>query len=200
MRSFSRKIEESRACFLEKVWPLVSKRCGGGRIMQVEGMPGAKELDCYAGIDLWQVQDNESHIRGIASRISNTRKLFETFTIRYSTEWGVAHTEFAKRVKAIEREWLYPALTIQACTKPTDTGAHGEVRWIGITRTKDLFSHIKSGVQGQDANKPADWYIQRIDPQGRYGSTDRKQFVVVLPEAMTKRGYRVDVVKTTRTA
>jgi hypothetical protein len=135
-----RDLSRSAAAFSQLVWPLISERCGGGEIVQVESETDAKTLDVMAGIDAWQVVPKLGVMRGIASRVQwgskSSRFPYNTFTIRYNRPSGHT-TEFAKRLQAIEaadKGWLYPHLTIQAYLDG-DT-----VLSVGVVRTADLFA------------------------------------------------------------
>lgn len=144
----TRILKRSSKHFIDHVWPVVGEVIGGGKIIPVEGVTDigfAKSLDMIAGIDAWQIFENENNLkcmRGIASRVQWYRKEwdksypFNTFTIRYSLASGSA-TEYDKRVYAINNKndyILFPAVTIQSYL-----GESGlPIFSIGIIFTKEL--------------------------------------------------------------
>lgn len=129
-RSFKTDLTTSAKAFEVKVWPKIKRICGGGFLVKVEDEE-KKLLDIYAGIDAWQVCEDNRAMRGIASRVQwNT--IYSTFSIRTSRRF--AKTEFEKRLEAItsDRGFLYPHLTVQAYIV-------GGIVTAGVVRTKDLF-------------------------------------------------------------
>lgn len=167
----------SSTLFVEQVWPIIKPFLDNGELMSMEGRPDielAKQLDMKAGIDGWQI--HKDGIRGIASRIQESKRLWDTFTIRLSRDSG-AITEFEKRLKAIEspdRGWIYPALTVQAYAATKK----GPILSCGITNTKDLIQYIKSGLH----------YTRR---------TSNASFAVCIWRKMIKNGYYVKIITAT---
>jgi len=99
----------------------------------------AKTLDQLAGIDLWYFNTTLG-VRGVANRIQFGNKNWKTFTVRKDRESG-AKTEYEKRKKAIENEWLYPIMTIQGYFNETTKKVLG---WAGA-KTKDIIWMIDNG-------------------------------------------------------
>lgn len=151
-------MDKSAYDFKNIVWPIISSKIGGGRIVPVETVTDesfTKELDMYAGIDSWQVDDNKSCIRGIASRVQwynpswSSPYPFNTFTIRYRTKTGRL-AEYSKKMLAYKnietKGYLFPAITIQAyMDKP-----RGNLWSWGAIYTRVLYSYIdKYGYEAE---------------------------------------------------
>jgi len=137
----------SAAAFRQIVWPAIRDWCGGGVIQQVEGKD-ADTLDIYAGIDAWQVFEDDKAMRGIASRIQyDTKKSgypYNTFSIRKSRP--VSATEYEKRLASVlsDRGLVYPHLTVQAYLDDKKCS----VLSVAACRTKDLFLYVDmKGIQ-----------------------------------------------------
>ena len=124
MSDIDKKISKSASDFENIVWPEISNRIGGGRIKSVEATVSSKEfaheLDVYAGIDAWQLIDNYSALRGIASRIQwhnpkwKKPYPFNTFSVRTSLKSN-GETEYHKRLFAINNPQyglLFPTITV----------------------------------------------------------------------------------------
>ncbi len=115
----------------------------GGSIETVEGVTDDDMmllLDRLSGIDLWHINKNIG-IRGVGSRIqkpkiSGLKEDWRTFTIRKERESG-AKTEYAKRKDAIEKNYLYPYLTLQAYISYDN-----KLLSFAIARTKDIIECI----------------------------------------------------------
>jgi hypothetical protein len=113
-------LSNSASDFVRIVWPNIcaADGIGGGRIIPVEAVSAddfASELDVLAGVDAWQIVENNRGMRGIASRVQWGNN-FQSFSIRYSTPSG-AETEFQKRLRALnnpDEGYLLPHLTVQA--------------------------------------------------------------------------------------
>jgi len=136
-------IGDSAKDFLNIVWPRVSQLpiIGGGKLKPVESVTekgfGIK-LDTLAGIDAWQVTENPSGIRGIASRVQwvGGKKRYDSFTIRTELASG-NETEMQKRLRAInnpEEGCLYPHLTVQAFLNEKG----GKLLSVAAIKTKEL--------------------------------------------------------------
>lgn len=121
-------------------------------VESVTASPVAKALDAQAGIDLWFVHTT-SGIRGIANRVQRGEKNWRTFTVRKSRESG-AVTEYEKRTRAIEREWLYPILTLQGYVTPDGERLLG----FAVAKTKDILTIIRNG-QAETSRTRADCNI-----------------------------------------
>jgi len=145
----------SSNAFCKLVWPIARSLAGGGTLKAVEDVTAKdfqKDLDVLAGIDGWQVLYENGVIRGIASRVQNTGKSYDTFTIRFSRNTGT-ETEFNKRLKAIQQKeqgWLYPHLTLQAYTEVD----YSELLSFAIVKTEPLYLYaLESYRQNFSAGK-----------------------------------------------
>lgn len=105
-------------------------------VESVTASPMTKALDAQAGIDLWFVHTTHG-IRGVANRVQRSEKNWRTFTIRKARDSG-ATTEYEKRRLAIDREWLYPILTLQGYVSPDGSSALG----FAVARTRDILAMI----------------------------------------------------------
>ena len=145
MRSdVTRDLSASARDFLDTVVPAIRPLIGPGRIEPVESTAPAdlrRDLDILAGIDAWQMVDDQGRMRGLASRIQ-WGCWWRSFTVRLERPNG-SKTEKEKRISAFlqpQAGWLLPALTIQAyLTLPKPGGALVEV---GVIRTADLLDHM----------------------------------------------------------
>jgi len=137
----------------QMVWASIGSK---GRLLQVEGRQECvcEALDMIAGIDYLVAIDGK--LKGVAARVQQQDKSFDTFTIR--SERVTSHaTELAKRQGVSLGDyqgWLYPWLTIQGYvtkSKPRTLLA------AGIVRTRDLMDyavhHGKVLENTQDGNK-----------------------------------------------
>lgn len=162
----AKDLKESSKRFVNVVQPKL-KDVLKGEFNIVEGVTieeMAKILDTLAGIDVWHI-DSLRGIRGIASRIQPSNKNWHTFTIRHKRKSG-AMTEYQKRKYAIENNYLYPYLTLQAYTTKDD-----KLIAYAMARTKDIFEmidkgHYKTNNTGDDQIGQAsffivDWYDMR---------------------------------------
>jgi len=130
MNNIEHRIRRSAQLFRDRVWPKIVNcpLIGSGQILPVEGVTQigfAKTLDMLAGIDAWQVRQEDGCMRGIASRVQEwpldreqqSRYPYHggTWTIRVTSRLG-NDSELQKRLYAItaEGEWLYPAITVQS--------------------------------------------------------------------------------------
>jgi len=102
----------------------------------------ASTLDMFAGIDAWQVYENDKAMRGIASRVQydngKTAYPYDTFSIRKSRPHS--QTEYEKRLAAIlsDRGFVYPHLTVQAYLDAMKQC----IVSVAVCRTKDLFLYV----------------------------------------------------------
>ena len=163
---------------LMKAKPIIKQMLKGGEIVQVEKINNdvCAMLDTKAGIDYFQVYDDEKHalngvVWGIASRFQ-VGKSWETFTIREERESG-ATTEYEKRKKAIERDGEYPYLNIHGYVTKSDE----EIISIAIARTKDIFKCIEAGLCTRNHTNP--------DQVGQSG------FIVVEWDTVKRQGYPI---------
>jgi hypothetical protein len=125
----------------------------------------ARLLDVLGGVDVWHV-DHENGMRGIALRIQTTSKNWHTFTIRNKRDSG-AKTEYEKRKNAINNNYIYPYLTIQAYIN----NENRPVSW-AVARTADIIKMIDGGhcntkhtglnQIGQAEFYVVDWYDMKI--------------------------------------
>lgn len=148
MRDWKTDLTVSSRLFLDVVWPVIKRKCGGGEIRPVELIQDqavAKQLDILAGIDLWQTV-TAAGVRGIASRVQFGEGAldkkhgcpYDTFTIRMERESGVT-TEFDKRTEAIRSgRWMYPYLTVQAYCSEQPPSLYS----VAVIRTADLYSYV----------------------------------------------------------
>ena len=176
-RNFESDMKWSARLFQTDVWPLIRQHLGNGDLLQMEGRPDTelgRTLDMLAGIDGWHIHGHG--MRGIASRVQETSKSWDTFTVRMSRDSG-AVTEFEKRKLAIsesDRGWIYPALTVQAYSL-TRTGP---VFSCGIAKTQDIIDFIEMDLH----EKP----LKR---------TTNACFAVCSWEKMQFLGYDVRIIK-----
>ena len=113
MDNFKTSLKKSSVAF-EKYFKEAVLKVFKGDFEVVEGVTKykmAQTLDQLAGIDLWYFNTNVG-VRGVANRIQFQNKCWRTFTVRKSRASG-AKTEYEKRKHAIEKDWLYPILTLQ---------------------------------------------------------------------------------------
>lgn len=159
---FKKDLSDSAIAFIDLVWPIIKPHFGNCKIRQVETVstvPFCKELDQYAGIDAWVLNDKKG-MRGLASRVQwpddtwskqkindFLEKPYNSFTVRRSRKSGRI-TEFSKRYFAIENNWLYPYYTLQAYT--SKRGNKGNVLSIAWCNTKDLIRYIKDGRPSEE--------------------------------------------------
>lgn len=132
---------------LMKAKPIIKKMLGGGDIVQVEEIDNevCAMLDRSLGIDYFQVYEDKGKqpgfAWGLASRFQ-VGKSWDTFTIRKERESG-ASTEYDKRKKAIEKNGVYPYLTVQGYV--SDDGLE-VIKSMAIARTKDIFECIDANL------------------------------------------------------
>lgn len=135
-----RDLTDSARDFVEKVWPVIADRCGGGELVPVEAVtasPFAKLLDDYSGIDHWQIIHENGQIRGIASRVQWGND-WQTFTIRIARPSGYL-TEYQKRMATLTHKdegWVFPPLTSQAYLDQRG----GNLLSVAVIYTEDLYS------------------------------------------------------------
>lgn len=127
----------------------------------------AKMFDVYCGIDA--VYKDFHGIRGIASRIQKG-KAWDTFTIRHERESG-AKTEYEKRKYAIENNYFYPYLTLQAYVND------GKLLSMALAKTTDIFDMIEKGFSEK----------QRTGN----GQIGQATFYVVRWLDMVEQGYKI---------
>lgn len=145
MNLVEKSIKKSSEAFINFVWPEIFKGIGGGKLIPVEGVTTdemSQKFDTIAGIDFWQIMQDDKGIRGIASRCQPIGKDYHTFTIRKSLNSG-RETEYHKRLRAINGDiegLLYPAITVQAYLDSYD----GPLLSIGYIKTKDLYDAIQN--------------------------------------------------------
>jgi hypothetical protein len=143
--------------FLQVVVPAIRPLIGNGRIEPVESTVTAdfrRDLDVLAGIDAWQIVEQDGRMRGLASRVQWGPKVWRSFTVRVARPNG-ARTEKAKRIDAFLRPqggWLLPALTIQAyLLRPG-----GPLIEAGVIRTTDLLDFIIRNPCQRPLHNPSD--------------------------------------------
>jgi len=142
--NWEKDLSKSSADFKELVWPEIKDTWfDGAKIIPVEAVTNDKmkdRLDQYAGIDMWELNEN-SGMRGIASRVQWTDRPWNSFTIRKERATGTM-TEYEKRRKAIfgDRGYLYPEITIQAYINESRT----KLLSVGGIKTKFLFQYVEN--------------------------------------------------------
>jgi hypothetical protein len=99
-----------------------------------------------AGIDAWHISTVKG-IRGLASRIQVGDKDWRTFTIRDKRSSGTK-TEYEKRKYAIENNYLYPYLTMQAYITKDN-----KIISFAVARTVDIIEMIDKGMAYIDHTK-----------------------------------------------
>lgn len=138
-----RSISKSATALRDIVWPRIGPLVGGGRLVPVEDVtsPGfARELDLLAGIDAWQII-NEQRMRGLASRVQFGSTDWATFTVRTSLPSG-QDTELQKRLTWLRSTdgTLGPHLTCQAYVD------NGRLVSAAIAETKHIIRIANIGV------------------------------------------------------
>lgn len=128
----------------------------------------AQTLDQLAGVDLWYFNTTLG-VRGVANRIQFGDKNWKTFTIRKSRESGVK-TEYEKRKKAIENDWLYPIMAIQGYFNNKTNEALG----FAVAKTKDIIWMIDNGFcyeqeTGKDQIGKAKFFVVKWDHMKQQG-------------------------------
>lgn len=136
-------------------------------VESVTATPTAQALDTMAGIDIWFV-NTTGGIRGIANRVQWGDTYWRTFTVRKETARGGV-TEYAKRMRALAKEWLYPILTLQAYV----TSDRSRLLGFGVAKTRDILSLIDPDNDGtrhtSKYNRPASFYVVKWDDIIRAG-------------------------------
>ncbi len=167
---------ESAYDFQYIVWPVIKDEIGGGELRMVETVTDvdfAKELDVIAGVDAWQILDNQSGMRGLASRVQwqfvDGKKQFDapynTFTVRIATRYG-NDTEYQKRMYALEHRdlnVLYPAIAVQAYL----IEKQGALLSVAAIPTHELMSILSENWEdlythqapGGNSFKPVSWQL-----------------------------------------
>lgn len=134
---------------VDKARPIIRKLMGGGEIKAVEGRDDeiCLMLDRNCGTDYFQVYGRgeklDGVVWGVGSRFQSVwhgKKPFNTFTIRKERASGT-RTEYEKRKLAIERNGVYPFLTMHGYYDEQT----GDILSIAIARTKDLWECIENG-------------------------------------------------------
>jgi hypothetical protein len=153
-------LRNSSRAFLEFVWPVLAPQLGGGKVIPVESVTDsamASTLDQLGGIDVWHVR-SESGVRGIGSRVQETKIPYASFTVRKSRSSG-AETEWSKRKRAIgsRHGWLYPALVVQAYVADFE---RGPLLYACMTSTRELFRFAEE-IHGGSV-----WELQRNRDDG----------------------------------
>jgi hypothetical protein len=166
-------LQESSERFIKLIQPEL-KELLKGDFTVVEGVTieeMSKLLDTLAGIDVWHI-DKIRGIRGIASRIQPSGYNWHTFTIRHERQSG-ATTEYEKRKHAIQKEYLYPYLTVQAYT----TKLGDKLIAYAIARTKDIIEMIDNG-----------WCKKNKTGKNQIGQAS---FFVINWDDMKDKGYKI---------
>lgn len=163
-------LSNSASDFVNIVWPFISsvEGIGGGHIIPVEAVSCdgfANELDVLAGVDAWQIVQNNKAVRGIASRVQWGTD-YQSFSIRYSTPSGV-ETEFQKRLRALnnpDEGYLFPHLTVQAFLDRQG----GQILSVAAIPTKYLIQQAQKLIEWGRMNDGKDSRFGiRYSPDGR---------------------------------
>lgn len=134
---------------VEKARPIIKRLMNGGEIKAVEGRDDeiCLMLDRNCGTDYFQIYGNgdklDGVVWGVGSRFQSVwhgGKTFDTFTIRLSRESG-ADTEFKKRKLAMDRNGIYPYLTMHGYYDEKT----GDILSLAIARTRDIWECIEKG-------------------------------------------------------
>lgn len=158
-KAWEEDLSRSTEIFQNAVYPEINSLLAeGGELVPVEAVTDsdmADKLDQLAGVDFWCVESGRG-MYGLASRVQDNGKDWGTFTVRRRRFSG-ATTEFEKRKKQIEENYLYPRYTVQAYTDGFD------FLNAGIVKTKQLINFIDTGVKGKDYmirdTHNADFYV-----------------------------------------
>ena len=163
-------LSNSASDFVNIVWPSISSAegIGGGQIIPVEAVSSdefASELDVLAGVDAWQIVENNKGVRGIASRVQWGSD-YRSFSIRYSTPSG-AETEFQKRLRALnnpDEGYLFPHLTVQAFLDKQG----GQILSVAAIPTRHLIQQAQKLIEWGRMNDGSDSrFGVRYSPDGR---------------------------------
>jgi hypothetical protein len=159
MGKWEEDFEWSARAFKQMIWPEIKEHLGGGELMSVEQIqdsPFARLFDILAGFDAVQTTP-DGRVRGISSRIQRRPDHavirsedkywhpYNTFTLRKSRESG-AETEIEKRIRAINGESLYPAITVQSYLETKE----GPWLTIGVIETRLLFDFIADSANARN--------------------------------------------------
>jgi len=196
-----RNLSDAAYDFNRVVWPAISEGLGGGYVIPVEMTSmkeWAKQLDLLAGIDLWQVVDNEMGLRGIASRVQwkDSDSYCSTFTIRETGPGGRAsNTEWQKRQYALvcrDNGIISPYYTVHAYLwKPK---REGSLIAVGVVETSRLIRYVmdsiaNTGVRGPGKGANCDGVGRNCNPQ------DGRIFLYSDWREMRRHGVEVRVVE-----
>lgn len=135
--------------FVDLVAPVIEKWTGGevANIEDVTDKGVANKLDTVAGVDAWDIK-TDTGIRGVASRCQPIGP-FDTFTVRYKRSSG-AETEFQKRKRQINNNYLYPHWTVQAYYDDNDW----RLESAAMAKTQEIIKFIEHGSVGDEST----WY------------------------------------------
>lgn len=189
------RISDSAKAFVDKVWPIVSGLCGGGRIVSVESLDECdlfrQALDVYSGIDGIQIDDRMCRARGLSSRVQSLKHkpYFESFTVRFARASGLP-TEFDKRLRDLQGNggWLCPAIAIHSYFRPTEEEKYGRLRAVGVAYMRSLIRVILEGKKGDEFGNDCDWYIQST--MQKWGQSDNTLFAVVKHDGLKRMKER----------
>lgn len=195
----AKDLSDSAHDFLRVVWPVIKEYCREGQLKPVESVAPRefeRQLDCYSGIDAWQVVDDVG-IRGISSRVQwyPDGSYWPTFTIRKSRHNGTT-TELEKRLAALHDRrsgFIRPALIVHAYIKTPRR--QGPLNYACMCYADDLFSLATEDKQGPwelmqcrsyegYSNYGYTWY-EKENPQ------DGNTFAVFPVDALKAHGVKV---------
>ena len=87
--NFAQAMDSTKRLFTNQVLPVLKGLFNNCKFVEIEGRADdeiAKDLDIYAGIDVYRVQYSTSSAIGIASRIQ-AGKAWRTFTVRRTRDY-----------------------------------------------------------------------------------------------------------------
>lgn len=190
MSSIKDKIKLSEHAFSEMMWPIIKDQMGGGRIVSVESVTDfdffKQYLDAYGGIDSWHIDETRCLMRGLSTRMQQTKKIFHTITIRFRRPSGMP-TEIDKRIRALQEpgNWLHPSLIVQGYFTPGYT----EPKAVAIARMEDVIKVVRDGKRGTSYRDPGDWYVDSTSQ--KWGNNDNTEFAVIPLESLSRSGCKM---------
>lgn len=140
--AFRKDMDRSGEAFRRLVWPAVKSQCGGGDVRYTEGGSSEtdRDLDILAGIDAYQILNGK--IRGIASRIQQVTRSYDTFTIRYERHSNAGfETEYKKRLQAVRSRGEVLCAWLQ--TQAYVTNDWQSLLSVAVVRVPDLYEYIE---------------------------------------------------------
>lgn len=174
-------LDDSREAFIDLVAPKVEEWIGG-EVINIESVTEssvADKLDTLAGVDVWDIQEGDG-VRGLASRVQ-FGTAWDSFTIRKarSSQIGTDYeTEFEKRRRQINNDYVYPHHTVQAYVDKSNWRLKSAAK----VNTKALIKFVENGEEGEKET----WYGKG------YGEGDYWTNRVNNPDGSWEEFYCVD--------